>query len=103
MFHPTLSGIPGNSLVVQRLGLCASTAGGIGSIPGWETNILHATRPGQKKEGGRISVYKWINREEIFHLKKVSNTLVSHTALKRSQLGIYQDGELTCITSELQK
>ena len=41
----------------------------------------------KKKGGGRISVYRWINREEIFHLKKVSNYLVSHTALKRSQLG----------------
>ena len=30
----------GDFLVVQWLGLCASTAGGPGSIPGWETGIL---------------------------------------------------------------
>ena len=38
----------GNSLVVHWLVLCASTAGGTGSIPGWETKIPHATRRGQK-------------------------------------------------------
>ena len=31
----------GTSLVVQWLGLCASTAGGTGLIPGQETQILH--------------------------------------------------------------
>ena len=33
-----------NSLVVQWLGLRASTAGGTGSIPGWGTNILQAVQ-----------------------------------------------------------
>ena len=33
----------GNSLVVQWLGLHASTAGGTGSIPGRGTRIPHAT------------------------------------------------------------
>ena len=28
----------------------ASTAGGMGSIPGWETKVSHAAWPGQKKE-----------------------------------------------------
>ena len=32
----------GTSLVVQWLGLHASTAGGQGSIPGWGTKIPHA-------------------------------------------------------------
>ena len=31
------------SLVVQWLGLCDSTAGGTGLIPGWATKILQAT------------------------------------------------------------
>ena len=31
------------------LGLCASIAGGLGLIPGWETKILHAT-PGMAKK-----------------------------------------------------
>ena len=35
----------GNSLAVQWLGLCASTAGGLGSIPGGGTEILHAAQP----------------------------------------------------------
>ena len=30
---------PGNSLVIQWLGFHASTAGGIGSVPGWGTKI----------------------------------------------------------------
>ena len=34
---------PGISLVVPWLRLCASTAGGVGSIPGLRTKILHAT------------------------------------------------------------
>ena len=39
-----------NSLVVQWLGLCASTAGGPGLISGWGTKILQAVRCGQKKK-----------------------------------------------------
>ena len=31
-----------NSMVVQQLELCVSTAGGVGSIPGQGTKILHA-------------------------------------------------------------
>ena len=34
--------IPGASLVVKWLGLCASTAEGTGLTPGWETKILQA-------------------------------------------------------------
>lgn len=30
----------GNSLAVQWLGLCTSSAGGLGLLPGWGTNIL---------------------------------------------------------------
>ena len=37
------------SLVVQWLRFCASNAGGVGSIPGWETKIPHVARYGQKK------------------------------------------------------
>ena len=38
----------GNSLVVQWLGLCISTAGGPGSIPGRGTKIPQAAWCGQK-------------------------------------------------------
>ena len=38
----------GSSLAVQLLRLCASTAGGVGSIPGRGTKILHAKKCGQK-------------------------------------------------------
>ena len=47
----------GSFLEVQCLGLCASTAGGMGSIPGQETKILHPTcfQAQQKKElGGTV-------------------------------------------------
>ena len=38
------------SLEVRWLGLQASTAGGVGSIPGQETKILHVALIGQKKK-----------------------------------------------------
>ena len=40
-----------NSLVVQWLGLCASTAGGMGAIAGQGTKILHAVWPKKKSFG----------------------------------------------------
>ena len=39
---------PGTSLVVQWSWLCLSTAGDVGSIPGQETKIPHASGCGQK-------------------------------------------------------
>ena len=39
----------GNFLVVQWLGICASTAGGPGLIPGQGTKILQAAQCGPKK------------------------------------------------------
>ena len=38
----------GNSLAVQWLRLRTSTAGGVGSFPGWGTRILHTMRHGQE-------------------------------------------------------
>ena len=38
----------GTSLVIQWFRLHASNAGGVGSIPGWGTNIPHAVEHGQK-------------------------------------------------------
>ena len=43
----------GTSLGVQWLGLPASTAGGVGPIPGGETKIPHALWHGQKKNTGQ--------------------------------------------------
>ena len=40
----------GTSLVVQCIGLCASTAGGTESIPGQGTKIPHAAQCSQKKK-----------------------------------------------------
>ena len=40
----------GTSLVVQGLRLPGSTAGGVGSIPGQGTEILHGTCCSQKKK-----------------------------------------------------
>ena len=39
-----------DSLAVQWLELCASTAGGMGLIPGQGTEILQATQHGQKQK-----------------------------------------------------
>ena len=41
---------PGNSLVVQWVGLCILTTEGSGSIPGWGPNIPHAVGHGHKKK-----------------------------------------------------
>ena len=38
----------GTSLVVQWLGLCTSTAGDVGSIPGWGTKLPHSGQHGQE-------------------------------------------------------
>ena len=50
----------GNSLVVQWLGLQASTAGDPGSIPGWETKIPQlrgtAKKLKRKKKGDKMTV-----------------------------------------------
>ena len=52
--------ILGNSLVFQLLGLHLSIAGGMGSIPGQGTKILHAAQPGQKKkERGNFMSHKF--------------------------------------------
>lgn len=42
-------GHPGTSVVVQQLGLCSSTAGGLGPIPDRGAKILHAARCGLHK------------------------------------------------------
>ena len=39
----------GTSLVAQWLRIHASTAGGVGSIPGWGTKIPHVMQHGQNK------------------------------------------------------
>ena len=47
-FHLQKYRQPGTSLVVKWLGLCISTAGSPGLIPGWGTGILHAEWCSQK-------------------------------------------------------
>ena len=47
---PPSQGISGTSLAVQWLRLHASTAGGVGLIPGWGTKIPHAMWRKKKKK-----------------------------------------------------
>ena len=47
----------GTSLVAQWLGLCASKAGGVCSIPGWGTKITHVSWLSQKI-GKKKKTYK---------------------------------------------
>ena len=49
----------GTPLEVQWLGLCASTAGGTGSIPGRKTKIPHAAWCGRKKKKKQILQGIW--------------------------------------------
>jgi len=50
--HSSILSVHGqrNLVVVQWLRLDVSTAGGISSIPGWGTKILHASRFGKKEK-----------------------------------------------------
>ena len=43
------------SLVVQWLGLCTSTTGGVDSIPGWGTKLPYATWHGLPKNKDRLT------------------------------------------------
>ena len=52
----------GTSLVVQWLRICASTAGGMGSIPGWGTKIPHAAQSSQKQTKKKIIHYDYKNK-----------------------------------------
>ena len=70
----------GPSLVVQCLGLWASTAGVIGLILGWGTKIPHATWHGKKKKKNhpRILGGKWLDalktdKQVSFYLFLVGN------------------------------
>ena len=47
-------GMSGTSLAVQCLRLCASTAGGMGSIPGQGNEIPNALQHGQSREGENV-------------------------------------------------
>ena len=44
--------------MVQWLGLCASTAGSTGSVPGGGTKIPHASRQSQKAKNKSIKLEK---------------------------------------------
>ena len=48
----------GNSLVVQWLGLSASTAGGMGSIPVGELKIMHASLAKKREDEGHSNRIK---------------------------------------------
>ena len=61
----------GNSLVVQWLGLCVSTAGGTGSIPGWGTQILQASWCGQKQKTTKKNVE---NKSNVCRVAEVYRT-----------------------------
>ena len=58
----------GNSLVVQRLGLSAFTAMGLGSIPGRGTKIPQATRHSQKNNNNNNTFSLTRNVQKYFHV-----------------------------------
>ena len=53
VFQVLIREVQGNSLAVQQLGLCISSAGGMGSILRQETRIPQAARCSQKRVGGQ--------------------------------------------------
>ena len=79
-------GKAGTSLVVQKLGLRASNAGSTGSIPGWETRILHAVQC-SKKKSTRFSfklIYCYILPSSFTYSVRITNKAEVHllTSLK---------------------
>ena len=60
---------PGNSLVVQWLGLHALTAEGLGSIPGQGTKILQAAQHNQKKKKKKVYTPKNRKKKELRKMK----------------------------------
>ena len=65
----------GNSLVVQWLGLSASTATGLGSISGWGAKIPQAVRHGQK--------FKQTKKRQCKYWRKVAFQLMVHFGLPK--------------------
>ena len=61
--------------MVQWLGFCASTAGGLGSIPSPGTKILHAIRQGKKKKNYIKGYTQKNNVNKNGILKKYSSNL----------------------------
>ena len=56
-FFPYLKSLLGNSLAIQRLGLCAFSAVGPNSAPGWGTKILQALLHSQKTKQNKTQRY----------------------------------------------
>ena len=54
-----------NSLAVQWLGFCTSTAGGRGSIPGWGTKFLHACGAVSTKKETTPLATTWMDLETV--------------------------------------
>ena len=63
-----------DSLAVQRLRLCASSAGGVGLIPGWGTKIPYAAQH-QKKKKERERINQEIRDEEKRMLLSIKSAL----------------------------
>ena len=63
----------GNSLVVQWLGFCTSTTGGVGQIPGWGTKTSYAAQFGKEKKKKKNKereihvIIVWSNKRKCEH------------------------------------
>ena len=64
-------------MAVQWLGFCTSTAGGIGSIPGWGAKILRAVLCAQNKA----------TRQKGKELNKSADTLQRELSLPKKEKG----------------
>ena len=81
----------GTSLAVQWLRLCASTAGGMGSIPGQGPKILHASVTpsqikGKKKKKPFTIVLVSFRRERKMHVFSLPSLFASPTDIRESLL-----------------
>ena len=66
---------PGTSLAVRWLRLHTSTAGGAGSIPGWETKIPHATTQPKKRRKPPLQLVFTLYPSLLFQVSGKSHQL----------------------------
>ena len=91
----------GTSLAVQWLRLCAPSAGGMGSIPGHETEISHAMQHGQKpkkKSKSNLLSGTWVMNAAVIRNSLMTSVLASLNRRLAYSLVHFSWWALTCPT-----
>ena len=88
----------GNPLVFLCLGLCAFTAEGPGSVPGWGSKILEATRHGKRRRRRRrrnISQYNLLKDFQIQCSSGINkHPTIQHQKGRKGALALFTSASL---------